>query len=76
MFYPKHYKSRSQDLEEAFHDAGQFYWGKTAAWLNNKKIISRNSYPILIPRTRALDIDTIEDWKIAEVMFMNNNKKL
>lgn len=76
MFYPKHYKSRSQDLEEAFHDAGQFYWGKTSAWLNNKKIINRNSYPILIPRTRALDIDTIEDWKIAEVMFMNNNKKL
>ena len=76
MFYPKNYNSRSQDLEEAFHDAGQFYWGLTDAWLENKTIISDEaSSPILIPRNRAMDIDTIEDWQIAERMFEVINKK-
>ena len=75
MVYPKYYSYRSQDLDEALHDAGQFYWGKTEAWIDNKKIISKNSYPISIPRIRALDIDTIEDWKIAEKMFGIMNKK-
>jgi pseudaminic acid cytidylyltransferase len=75
MFYPEHYNSRSQDLEEAFHDAGQFYWGLTDSWLENKPIIGKNSSPALIPRTRAIDIDTIEDWKIAETMFKAINKK-
>jgi pseudaminic acid cytidylyltransferase len=76
MFYPKHYNSRSQDLEEAFHDAGQFYWGMTDAWLKNKPIISKNSSPIMIPRNQVQDIDTLEDWQIAERMFqmMNKNK--
>ena len=77
MLYPKHYNSRSQDLEEAFPDAGQFYCGLTDAWLENKTIISDDASPILIPRNRAMDIDTIEDWQIAEKMFeaINNKKK-
>ena len=69
MLFPKHYNSRSQDLPSVYHDAGQFYWGRTDAWLTNKPIIGSNSYPILIPRKRAIDIDTIEDWLIAEEMF-------
>ena len=69
MFFPKYYKYRSQDLDKAFHDAGQFYWGKTEAWLNNEKIYSKNSFPMQVPRSRVLDIDTVEDWKIAEKMF-------
>jgi len=69
MFYPKHYNSRSQDLEEAFHDAGQFYWGLTDAWLNDQPIIGQDSKPIFIPRNRVVDIDTLEDWSIAEKMF-------
>ncbi len=75
MFYPQHYNSRSQDLDEAFHDAGQFYWGLSDAWLNNKPIISENAKPILIPRYRVIDIDTIEDWRIAEKMFEQLDKK-
>ena len=75
MFYPKNYNSRSQDLEEAFHDAGQFYWGLTDAWLKNKPVISENATPLLIPRNRVQDIDTLEDWQIAERMFkiINND---
>jgi pseudaminic acid cytidylyltransferase len=75
MFNPKHSNSRSQDLEEYFHDAGQFYWGLRDSWLENKPLISENSKPILIPRNRALDIDTLEDWQIAERMFEVINKK-
>ena len=75
MFYPEHYNSRSQDLEEAFHDAGQFYWGLTDSWLKNKPIVSENAIPIMIPRYRVHDIDTLEDWQIAERMFRITNKK-
>lgn len=75
MFFPKHYKSRSQDLQEAFHDVGQFYWASAETWLENKPIISENSTPLFIPRYRAMDIDTVEDWLIAEKMFEAINKK-
>lgn len=75
MFFPQYYKYRSQDLKEAYHDAGQFYWAATDTWLENKPIISKNSSPLLIPRYRAMDIDTIEDWFIAEKMFMSIYKK-
>ena len=75
MFYPKYYKSRSQDLVEAFHDAGQFYWGRTDAWLKNKPLIGKNSLPIIIPRIRVHDIDTNEDWQIAERAFNTIYKK-
>ena len=43
MFNPEHYNSRSQDLEEAFHDLGQFYW-VAESWLKEKPIISENAY--------------------------------
>ena len=69
MFYPKNYRKRSQDFEQAFHDAGQFYWGKAEAWLRNKIIFDSKSIPILIPRYKAQDIDTLEDWKNAELIF-------
>ena len=75
MFFPKNNISRSQDLDETFHDAGQFYWGFVDAWLENKPIISVDSKPILIPRHRVIDIDTLEDWQLAETMFEAINKK-
>ena len=74
MLYPKNYNVRSQDFQETFHDAGQFYWGLTSAWLKNKSIICENSTVILIPRNMVVDIDTIEDWQIAERMFEKNKK--
>lgn len=69
MFSPEHFNTRSQDLEEAFHDAGQFYWGKTEAWLAGTPIFSAQSSPVILPRYRVQDIDTLEDWKRAELMF-------
>jgi len=69
MFDASKFNVRSQDLEEAYHDAGQFYWGRTAAWLEGRLIFSRASVPITLPRYRVQDIDTIEDWIRAEYMF-------
>jgi N-acylneuraminate cytidylyltransferase len=69
MFFPEHALSRSQDLEESYHDAGQFYWGKRESWLAEKPIMSSNSAGIIIPRIRVQDIDTFEDWQTAEVLF-------
>lgn len=69
MFEPKNFNKRSQDLEEAFHDAGQFYWGTASAWLEGKMIFGRQSSPIVLPRYRVQDIDTVEDWERAEWMF-------
>lgn len=69
MFYPEHYTTRSQDLEHAYHDAAQFYWGTRSAWLERKAIFLADSVPIILPRSRVQDIDTEEDWRYAELMF-------
>ena len=69
MFNPEHFNTRSQDLEEAYHDAGQFYWGRADAWLQGKMIFSPASLPVMLPRHRVQDIDTPEDWVRAEWLF-------
>ncbi|MCQ8228302.1 pseudaminic acid cytidylyltransferase [Pantoea trifolii] len=74
MFFPEHYNTRSQDLEEALHDAGQFYWGTSQAWLNQRPIFSSSSVPVILPRTRVQDIDTQEDWDRAEQLFYLLNR--
>lgn len=68
MFYPEHFLTRSQDLPTALHDAGQFYWGRPAAWLEGKRIFDRHSKPVVIPRWRVQDIDTQDDWERAEIL--------
>ena len=69
MFNPEYFNNRSQDLEEAWHDAGQFYWGQADAWVSNKMIFTPDSAPVLLARHRVQDIDTPEDWVRAEWMF-------
>lgn len=68
MFFPEYFATRSQDLPVALHDAGQFYWGRPAAWLEDKRIFDQRSMPIVIPRWRVQDIDTPDDWERAEIM--------
>lgn len=69
MFNPAQFNTRSQDLEEAYHDAGQFYWGRSEAWLSATPLFSEFSTPIKLPRYRVQDIDTVDDWIRAEMMF-------
>ena len=66
--FPAFIDARSQDLEEAFHDAGQFYWGSATAFLSNKQLFSEHSLGVIIPRYLVQDIDTAEDWERAELM--------
>ncbi|WP_026375629.1 pseudaminic acid cytidylyltransferase [Aestuariibacter salexigens] len=68
-FEPGNMAKRSQDLEEAYHDAGQFYWGYSKSFINNKSTFSEQSIPIILPRHLVQDIDTAEDWQRAELMF-------
>lgn len=67
-FYPEYEQARTQDLEPAYFDAGQFYWGKAEAWLNSVSI-HQQGVGYIIPRWRAVDIDTLEDWEQAELLY-------
>lgn len=63
-FTPEHAKSRSQDLEEAYHDAGQFYWMKGEIGLRSDK-----KGAIVVDEVDVQDIDTMQDWKMAELKY-------
>lgn len=68
MLFPEHFGTRSQDLPRALHDAGQFYCGRTEAWLRGDQFFERHSFPIMLPRWRVHDIDTMDDWARAELI--------
>jgi len=68
MFTPEHYMTRSQDLEEAYQDAGQFYWTKVGK-SSSEIMFGKESIPVILPRYLVQDIDTLEDWKRAEIMY-------
>ena len=65
---PKNALARTQDLEKTYHDAGQFYWGKTSAWLEHK-MMHTDGLGMPIPHWKVVDIDTTDDWKRAEILF-------
>ncbi|MBB5022061.1 pseudaminic acid cytidylyltransferase [Desulfurispira natronophila] len=69
MLWPEHAQTRSQDLPEAYHDAGQFYWGIAQAWQEQLPLFASHSAPVILPRHLVQDIDTLEDWQRAELMF-------
>lgn len=67
--WPQHKQARSQDLEAAFHDAGQFYWGRARAFLDGHDTVSVTARPFVLPPHRVQDIDTPDDWLRAESLF-------
>lgn len=67
MNWPRYLDSRSQDLSKAYHDAGQFYWFNVEGLLKEKKLFGNNSGALVLPSTSVQDIDTEEDWKLAEM---------
>ncbi len=73
MFWKENFYKRSQDLEEAYQDAGQFYWTNLNVE-SNDVIFAKDSIPIILPRYLVQDIDTLEDWKRAEYMYEVINK--
>lgn len=68
-FWPEYLTCRSQDLEPAFHDAGQFYWGRSAAFTRSSHVVNARSVAVELPRWLVHDIDTPEDWTAAEMVY-------
>lgn len=71
------YRKRSQDFPSTFHDSGQFYWVETASFMRSKSLLSQDMFVLEIPETQAQDIDTEEDWEVAEIKYqmMKNLQK-
>lgn len=69
MLWPENFMKRSQDFPEVVHDAGQFYWGNREKYLREGRLFSSDSVPVHIPRYLVQDIDTPEDWEVAERMY-------
>jgi len=69
MREPAHLRSRSQDLEPMYHDAGQYYWYRTAAFLKNPNIMTSHPVAIVTPEEEFQDIDTLADWDMAEMKY-------
>jgi len=69
MFFPDKFGTRSQDLPEAMHDAGQFYWGRAEAWLTGKRLFDRWSTVVHVPQWRVQDVDTEDDWIRAQFIY-------
>ena len=69
MIWPEYERTRSQDLKPSYHDAGSFVWVKTPAFLNEKTFWCKNGGAIILPETEVQDIDTEEDWKLAEMKY-------
>ncbi len=69
MILPENLRKRSQELETCYHDAGQFYFMKIDDKLKNASLFTDNSGAVILPESMVQDIDTYEDWKIAEIKF-------
>ena len=69
MIWPENMTKRSQDLETSYHDAGLFYWTRIATLIEQNKLWTENTTAIEISEQEAQDIDTNEDWKIAELKY-------
>ena len=73
--WPEHMFTRSQDLEPFYHDAGQFYCFRTESFLRQKRLVMDKTIPFELPELEAQDIDTEEDWEIAEVKYRVLNRR-
>ena len=76
MNYPSKFNERSQDLKSTYHDAAQFYMAKSNTWIEKENIFDQG-VPFILPKWKSIDIDTYEDWEMAEIIYdLNVNKKI
>jgi N-acylneuraminate cytidylyltransferase len=66
MIFPDCYYTRTQDLPKTYNDAAQFYWGTSEAWLKALPVFASYSYPLVVEKNKAQDIDDLDDWQVAE----------
>lgn len=69
MMWPEHVNTRSQDLVPSYHDSGQFYFFQIQSFMETHQLFGDNTVPIEMPATEVQDIDTVEDWHIAEMKY-------
>ncbi len=69
MVWPENLNKRSQDLEPVYHDAGQWYWFKVDAFKNDQKLFGDRTSCVVLEATEVQDIDTLTDWKLAELKY-------
>jgi len=69
MMHPEHRTTRSQDLEPAYHDAGQFYWVRVASFFRDRSLMVPGTAAIVLPEWQVQDIDTPDDWLLAEMKY-------
>ncbi|CBW25283.1 acylneuraminate cytidylyltransferase [Halobacteriovorax marinus SJ] len=67
--FPEFLNTRSQDLEKWYYDCGQFYWLDVREFKLDKKIFTNSSAPFIVSSLESQDIDTLEDWKLAELKY-------
>ena len=75
MLFPQYQLFRSQDLKKVYHDAGAFYFGFAQSFLEEKAIFSSDSIPIILPKMIVQDIDTLDDWHLAEIKYQLKHSK-
>ena len=76
MHFPENELIRTQDFLPSYHDAGQFYFGKSSSWESGLPIFSSKSSIIEIPRGLSIDVDTLDDWHYAELLFTMQRMEL
>ena len=69
MKYPEYLRSRTQDLEKVYHDAGQFYFVKTKTLIEEKTVWCKRTAPLVLPELEVQDLDTLTDWQLAEIKY-------
>lgn len=69
MKFPEHLKSRTQDLEKVYHDAGQFYFVKTDALVKENTVWCKRTAPLILSELEVQDLDTLTDWQLAEMKY-------
>lgn len=67
--YPEYRNARSQDLRPQYHDVGQFYCLNTKSFLDKRVLVMDKTVPLILSELEVQDIDTEEDWEIAEIKF-------
>lgn len=67
--WPEYAQARSQDLEPYYHDAGQFYCLNVESFREQNAMVMKRTIPLILPEMEIQDIDTEEDWKLAEVKY-------
>lgn len=69
--WKKYEFSRSQDLENYYHDAGQFYFLKTKSMIDQHTLVPEKTAPLVMDEMEVQDIDNMDDWNIAEIKYQS-----